>query len=66
MKELLVKTGNRNALDSTLQQLGGLVAELPEPDGTYAVRAFPPERITFLKFAIEQQGYAQIVGERDI
>lgn len=65
MKELLVRTGNRVALDKVLQQLGALVAEQPEPDGTYAVRAFPPEKIEFIRFAITNQGYAEIVGERD-
>ena len=65
-KELLVRTANRDALDRTLQQLGGLVAEKPEPDGTYVVRAFPPENFGFLKFAIQNQGYAEIVGEREI
>lgn len=68
MKELLVRTGNRDALDRTLQTFGALVASDPEPDGTYAVRTFPPNdfKLDFIKFAITNQGYAEVVGEREI
>lgn len=65
--ELLVRTENRDGLDRTLLALHGgtfLIAGKPEPDGSWAVRALPPESMGFLKFAIEKQGYAQIVGER--
>ena len=71
MKELLVKSKNPKALDETLNQLGGLVGqksngeyESVKPD-TYAVRAVSGD-IGFLKFSIQNQGYAEIVGERDI
>lgn len=67
MKELLVRTRNRDVLDRTLQTFGALVASNPEPDGTYAVRTFPPNdaRLGFIKFAITNQGYAEVVGERE-
>lgn len=42
MKELLVRTHNRDMLDKTLQTFGALVADNPEPDGSYSVRVFPP------------------------
>ncbi len=61
---LFVRTKNRDALDETLRPLGGLVAMQPESDGSYEVRGFPPEKLSFVRFAIEQQGYAQIVEGR--
>ena len=66
MKELLVRTHNRDALDRTLEQLGALVAEYAEPDGSFTVRAYPPEKIDFIRFVIERQGYAEIIGERPV
>ncbi len=67
MKELIVKTNNRDALDETLHSLGGLVAETPEPftKDKYAVRTISGD-IGFIKFAIKNQGYAEIVEEREI
>lgn len=71
MKELLVETANPAALDQTLQQLGGLVGQEPDgsysvnPDGSYSVRAVGGD-IGFLKFSIERQGYAKVVGEREL
>lgn len=67
MGELLVRTGNRDVLDQALQALGALVASDPEPDGSYAVRTFPPNdfKLDFVKFAIVHQGYAEVVGERE-
>jgi hypothetical protein len=67
MKELLVKTPNPKALDQTSQQLGALVGDHPEPDGSYVVRTFPPNdvKLGFIKFAIKNQGYAEVVGERE-
>ena len=67
MKELLVQTNDRNALDKILQSLGGLVSEKSEGLGDnrfYAVRSISGN-IEFLKYAICNQGYAKIVGERD-
>ncbi len=67
--ELIIRTGNREALNRTLLALHGgnfLIAEEPEDDGTWSVRAFPPESMGFLEFAIRKQGYAEIVGKRDI
>lgn len=68
MRELLVRTGNREMLDRTLQTFGALVCETPEPDGTYAVRAFPPNdtKLNFVRFAITNQGYGEVVGEREV
>jgi hypothetical protein len=68
VKELLVRTLNRDMLDRTLQTFGALVASNPEPDGTYAVRVFPPNdfKLDFIKFACTNQGYAEVVGEREI
>lgn len=67
-KELMVRTRSRDALDRTLRAMHGgnfLIADVQEPDGSWAVRASPPESMRFLKFAIRKQGYATIVGERD-
>jgi hypothetical protein len=71
MKELLVKTSNPAWLDQTLKPLGGVVCQHPdgsycmeEPD-VYAVRTVNG-KIDFLRFAITQQGYGDIVGEREI
>jgi len=66
MKELIVKTLNRNLLDKTLNSLGGVVSEVPESDGTWIVRSVQKEGVGFLKFVIIRQGYAEYVGERDI
>ena len=70
MRELIVRTNNRDALDRTLQQIGGLVSETPESPikygkGAYAVRAISGD-VGFLKFACENQGYAKVIGEREI
>jgi hypothetical protein len=71
MRELLVKTRNPVVLDQTLQPLGGVVGQ--HADGTYAPVA--PEVYVvragrgapgYLRFAITQQGYGDVVGERDI
>ena len=68
MKELLVRTGNREMLDRTLQQLGGLVSERPEPGGNnvFAVRDARGGDTGFLRFAIEKQGYGEVVTEREV
>lgn len=68
MKELLVKTGNRDYLDKTLQHFGAVVSETSEgfgEDKQYAVRSISGN-ISYIKFVIKNQGYAKIVGERDI
>lgn len=69
MKELIVETKNPGALDAVLVQLGGCVGQ--NPDGTY--RADENGRYTvrgkdvgFLRFAMTNQGYAKVIGERDI
>jgi hypothetical protein len=71
MKELLVETKNPAALDQTLQQLGGVVGQNPDgsytadENGYYSVRAMSGD-IGFLRFAMERQGYAKVVGEREL
>lgn len=71
MKELIVSTPNPAALDQTLQQLGGVVGQnsdgsyVTDKDGNHTVRAMGGD-IGFLRFSIEQQGYAKVVGERDV
>ena len=70
MKELLVKVGNPQALDKTLNSLGGLVGQnldgsYRQENGCYIVRAVSGN-IGYIKFAIQNQGYAKIVEERDI
>jgi hypothetical protein len=69
MKELIVETKNPGALDAVLVQMGGMVGQ--NPDGTY--RADENGRYTvrganvdYLKFAMTAQGYAKVVGEREI
>jgi len=69
MKELLVKTGNPEALGRAIESLGGFVEQ--NPDGSYPKKTVYSVRtisgnIEFLKFAIKNQGYAEIVGEREI
>ena len=69
MNELIVDTPNPATLDQTLQQLGGVVSQNPDgsyqrdSEGYYAVRAVGGA-LGFLKFSIERQGYAKIIGER--
>ena len=68
MKELLIKTGNRDALDKTLISLGGLISETPEyrlGEKLWIVRTISGD-IDFIKFAIKNQGYCQIIEEREI
>ena len=71
MKELIVSTSNPKALDQTLQQLGGVVGQdangsyWRDSDGNYSVRTMGGD-LGFLKFAMEQQGYATVIGDRDI
>jgi hypothetical protein len=70
MKDLLVKVMNPAALDTTVQSFGAVVLEFApgayiqeEPD-VYIVRCFGDHN--FVKFAITQQGYGEVVGERAI
>ena len=73
-KELIVETNNPEALDKTINSLGGVVGQ--NQDGSYenvgtpfkklyAVRAISGD-IGFLSFSIKNQGYAKIVEERNI
>jgi len=67
MKELIVKTGNRESLETTLLSLGGLVSPTADDftNTTFAVRSISGD-ISFIKYAIKKQGYAEIVEEREI
>lgn len=63
-RDLLVDTPNPGALDATLRELPGgdhlLTGEVV--DGHQVVRTTNPG---FARYAIEQQGYATVVGWRD-
>ena len=69
MKELIVRSKNPAALDQTLSQMGGRVGQnsdgsyTQDSNGHYSVRGI---NIGFLAYAIRQQGYAEVVGEREI
>lgn len=63
--DFLVDTKNPRALDATLQQLGAVLIGGPSDfvryDGHYVCRALGDAG--FVRFAIEQQGYAKVVGD---
>ncbi len=65
MKELIVETFNREALDKTLQSLGGIVDEEPCGKNQYKVRSISGD-IGFIEFAIKNQGYAKIIRKQEI
>jgi len=67
MKDLIVKTANPESLDKTLNNIGAVVMQ--NPDGSYPVvkggyrcRALNGNT-DFLRFAIKNQGYGEIIGE---
>lgn len=66
--ELLVETANPEALDATVQHFGAAVVGGGVPGGyvkegdAYVVRCFGDAG--FLRFAITNQGYGKVVGER--
>lgn len=63
--DLIVRTANPEVLDRTVQQLGAAVVVEGSFNGdTCRVRVFGPPG--YLKFAITQQGYGEIVGEEPI
>lgn len=63
--DFLVDTPNPLALDRTLQQLGAVLVggegNYLRHEGHYVVR--PLGGGGFARFAIEQQGYAKVVGD---
>lgn len=65
--DILVKTGSPELLDQTVQQLGrASVVGAPDytvVDGCYVVRVFGDPG--FIKFAIANQGYGEVVRELD-
>lgn len=69
-KDLLVKSNNPEWLDQTLQTLGAVVVGGGTPggfvkiDGAYVVRCLGGSA-DFVKFAIKNQGYGEVVKEFD-
>ena len=64
--DILVRTANPRMLDETVQQLGPAVVvggpdNYVQVDGCYVVRAFGDPG--FIKFAITNQGYGEVVRE---
>jgi hypothetical protein len=64
--DILIRTGNPEMLDRTVQQLGpaavvGGPDNFVQVDGCYVVRVFGDPR--FIKFAITNQGYGEVVRE---
>jgi hypothetical protein len=71
--EIILDLGTKNpaAVDEALNQIGAALIEKGgkgdyerTPEGYYVARCFgSPE---FIRFACENQGYAKVVGEREI
>lgn len=68
--DIIVKTGNPAALDRILQTFGAVVvqSDIDKPtymqkDGGYVVRCFG--NADFIKFAIKNQGYGQVIKTLD-
>jgi hypothetical protein len=66
--DFLIKCGNPEAFDRTIQQLGaaalienGGKGQYLQKDGYYIMRVFGDSG--FLRFAIENQGYGKIIKE---
>lgn len=63
--DLIVRTVNPELLDKTVQQLGPAVVVDGSYDGdTCRVRVFGPPG--FIKFALVNQGYGDVVGEEPV
>lgn len=62
--DLIVKTGNARALDETLRSLGAVVVDGSWNGETCRVRVFGDPG--FIRFAITNQGYGEIVDEERI
>jgi hypothetical protein len=68
VKELLVRTADRDELAAQLKPMGGIVANEPElahGADVYAVRRNSP-RLNFLKFFIQRRVLGEVVAERDV
>lgn len=69
VKDLLVKTGNPQYLDETLQQFGAVVITntWDAATGVCAVRCLPPTQFKRkqIEFILKNQGYGQVVGDTD-
>ena len=65
--DILVRTADPGLLDRTVQQLGPAVVvgapDYIQVDGCYVVRVFGNPG--FIKFAITNQGYGEVVRELD-
>lgn len=62
--DLRVNTGNPKALDETIQHLGAAVVDGSWDGATCLVRCLG--NADWIRFAITNQGYAEIVGEEPI
>lgn len=62
--DILVETPNPDALDQTVQQLGGAVVEGSWDGTTCRVRVFRDPG--FMVFAITNQGYGKVVGQEQV
>lgn len=63
--DLIVQTPDPELLDTTVQQLGPAVVVEGTYDGTTCkVRVFGDPG--YIKFALAQQGYGQVVGEEPV
>lgn len=62
--DIIVKTGNAEILDKTVNQLGGAVVEGSFDGEKCRVRCFGDPG--FLKFAITNQGYGEVLGEEPV
>lgn len=66
--DFLIKCGNPDAFDTTIQQLGAAAliegnakGTYLQKDGYYVMRVFGDAG--YLKFAIQQQGYGEIIRQ---
>jgi hypothetical protein len=62
--DFLVETNNPQALDTTLQQLGAVLIGRPDfvrYGSAYVVRTIGDS--SFVRFAVEHQGYAKVIGD---
>lgn len=62
--DILVETPNPDALDQTVQQLGGVVVEGSWDGTTCRVRVFGNPG--FMVYAITNQGYGKVVGQEGV
>lgn len=59
--DLRIRTGNPDALDATMQDLGAVVVEGSFDGDSALVRCFG--NAGFVRFACENQGYGEVIEE---